>query len=76
MRDGAGDEPAPRARAGRVLPPRNREHGRHRRDCGITDDEAYEALDELVEWGSIAGPTKQDKYNTYRAPWSSRARSR
>ena len=37
-------------------------------DCGITDDEAYEALDELVEWGSIAGPTKQDKYNTYRAP--------
>ena len=38
------------------------------RDCGITDDEAYEALDELVEWGSIAGPTKQDKYNTYRAP--------
>ncbi|WP_101723352.1 site-2 protease family protein [Eggerthella timonensis] len=38
------------------------------RDCGITDDEAYEALDELVEWGSIAGPAKQDKYNTYRAP--------
>ena len=38
------------------------------RDCDITDDEAYEALDELVEWGSIAGPTKQDKYNTYRAP--------
>ena len=38
------------------------------RDCGITDDEAYEALDELVEWGSIAGPTKQDKYNTSRAP--------
>lgn len=37
-------------------------------DCGITDDEAYEVLDELVEWGSIAGPTKQDKYNTYRAP--------
>ncbi len=38
------------------------------RDCGITDDEAYEALEELVEWGSIAGPTKQDQYNTYRAP--------
>ena len=38
------------------------------RDCGITDDEAYEALDELVEWGSIAGPTKKDQYNTYRAP--------
>ena len=24
------------------------------RDCGITDDEAYEALDELVEWGRRA----------------------
>lgn len=38
------------------------------RDCGITDDEAYEALEELVEWGSVKGPTKQDQYNTYRAP--------
>lgn len=37
-------------------------------DCGITDDEAYEALDELTEWGSIVGPTKKDQYNTYRAP--------
>ena len=37
-------------------------------DCGITDDEAYAALDELTEWGSIIGPAKQDKYNTYRAP--------
>lgn len=37
-------------------------------DCGITDDEAYEALDELTEWGSIAGPTKEDRHNTYRAP--------
>ena len=36
-------------------------------DCGITDDEAYEALEELVEWGSITGPTKQDEFNTYRA---------
>ena len=38
------------------------------RDCGITDDEAYEALEELTEWGSVVGPTKQDQYNTYRAP--------
>ncbi len=36
-------------------------------DCGISDDEAYEALEELVEWGSIAAPTKKDPYNTYRA---------
>lgn len=36
-------------------------------DCGISDDEAAAALDELVEWGSIAGPKKQDEYNTYRA---------
>lgn len=35
---------------------------------GITDDEAYEALEQLTEWGSIAGPTKKDQYNTYRAP--------
>ncbi len=38
------------------------------RDCGITDDEAYDALEELVEWGSITGPTKRDPYNTYRTP--------
>lgn len=37
-------------------------------DCGITDEEAYEALEELVEWGSLIGPTKKDQYNTYRAP--------
>ncbi len=36
-------------------------------DCGISDDEAYEALEELVEWGSITGPRKSDQYNTYRA---------
>lgn len=38
------------------------------RDCGISDDAAYDALEELVEWGSVIGPTKQDQYNTYRAP--------
>ena len=37
------------------------------RDCGITDDEAYDALEELVEWGSCTGPQKTDEYNTYRA---------
>lgn len=37
-------------------------------DCGITDDEAYEALEELVEWGSAIGPSKKDEYNTYRVP--------
>lgn len=37
-------------------------------DCNITDDEAFEALDELSEWGSICGPTKKDQFNTYRAP--------
>lgn len=38
------------------------------RDCGITDDEAYDALEELVEWGSIVGPKKTDEYNVYRTP--------
>lgn len=37
-------------------------------DCNITDDEAYYALEELVEWGSIIGPKKSDQYNTYRTP--------
>lgn len=36
-------------------------------DCGITDDEAYEALEQLVSWGSCSGPTKKDEFNTYRA---------
>ena len=37
-------------------------------DCGISDDEATEALDELVEWGSAVAPLKKDPYNTYRTP--------
>lgn len=32
----------------------------------ISEDDAYAALEELVEWGTIKGPAKQDKYNTYR----------
>ena len=35
-------------------------------DCGITDDEAYEALEELVEWGAVTGPKKSDEFNVYR----------
>lgn len=38
------------------------------RDCGCTDDEAFEALEELVEWGSITGPKKSDEFNVYRVP--------
>ena len=37
------------------------------RDCGIPDEDALKALDELVDWGSCTGPTKKDEYNTYRA---------
>lgn len=37
-------------------------------DCHITDDEAYEALEQLSEWGSCARPGRKDKFNTYRAP--------
>ena len=35
---------------------------------GITDDEAYQALEELTEWGSLKRPTRKDKLNTYRTP--------
>lgn len=38
------------------------------KDCGIADDEAYEALEELVEWGTVTAPKKSDEYNTYRTP--------
>ena len=37
-------------------------------DCGISDEEAYAALEELVEWGSAIAPRKKDPYNTYRTP--------
>lgn len=37
-------------------------------DCGISDEEALEALEELVEWGSVTEPKRTDKYNTYRTP--------
>ena len=35
-------------------------------DLGCTDDEAFHALEELTEWGSLTGPTRKDAYNTYR----------
>lgn len=35
---------------------------------GITDDEAYQALEELCEWGSLKRPRRRDKVNTYRTP--------
>lgn len=37
-------------------------------DCHISDEVAYEVLEELVEWGSVCAPTKKDTYNTYRTP--------
>lgn len=37
-------------------------------DLDISSDDAYEALEELVEWGSITGPRKTDEFNTYRTP--------
>ncbi len=37
-------------------------------DCGVSDEEALDALEELVEWGSITPPKRTDEYNTYRTP--------
>lgn len=37
-------------------------------DCGIDDEEAYDALEELVEWGSVTAPKRSDEFNTYRTP--------
>ncbi len=36
-------------------------------DCGITEDEACDALDELCEWGSCVAPKRKDPPDTYRA---------
>ncbi len=36
-------------------------------DCDISQDEASEALDELVEWGSCTEPRRRDKTGVYRA---------
>ncbi|MEG0070665.1 MAG: site-2 protease family protein [Raoultibacter sp.] len=37
-------------------------------DLGITDEEAYNALDELTEWGTLVAPTRKDEFNVYRTP--------
>ena len=37
-------------------------------DCGITHDEAYDALEELAEWGTAKRPLRSDEFNTYRTP--------
>ena len=36
--------------------------------CGITDEEAVEALEELSEWGSAIAPKRFDTSDVYRAP--------
>lgn len=35
-------------------------------ELGISKDDAYTALNELEEWGTIAGPKRKDKFNTFR----------
>lgn len=37
-------------------------------DCHISDDDAYDALEQLAEWGSVLRPGKNDQFNTYRTP--------
>ncbi|MCL2826885.1 MAG: site-2 protease family protein [Eggerthellaceae bacterium] len=37
-------------------------------ELAISNDDAYAALEELTEWGSLVGPAKKDAFNTYRAP--------
>ena len=44
--------------------------------CGISDDEAFEALEELVEWGSAAGPAKGDPEDVYRAAATTASKAR
>lgn len=35
--------------------------------CGLTEDDAFDALEELAEWGSLVAPKKRADGNTYRA---------
>ncbi len=37
-------------------------------DCEVSSEEAFDALEELVEWGSVTPPKKSDEFNTYRTP--------
>lgn len=38
------------------------------RELGISDDDAFAGLEQLVDWGTVEMPRKTDEYNTYRAP--------
>lgn len=37
-------------------------------DLFLSEDEAYELLEELADWGSIKRPKRKDKCNVYRTP--------
>lgn len=37
-------------------------------DLFLTDDEAYDLLEELAGWGSLTRPTRKDEHNVYRTP--------
>lgn len=37
-------------------------------DCHLSEEDALQALDELVEWGTLVGPKRKDEYNIYRVP--------
>ena len=37
-------------------------------DLVLTNDEAYELLEELADWGSLRRPRRRDKINVYRTP--------
>lgn len=37
-------------------------------DLCLTEDESYELLEELADWGSITRPHRKDKHNIYRTP--------
>lgn len=37
-------------------------------DLFLSEDEAYELLEELADWGSIKRPKRKDKFNVYRTP--------
>lgn len=35
---------------------------------GLSEEDAYNVLEDLAEWGSIKRPLKRDEYNVYRTP--------
>ncbi len=36
--------------------------------CNLSEDDAYNVLEDLSEWGSIKRPLKSDEFNVYRTP--------